>query len=154
MRWGSGVGSQRMRRALDRSMERGLVDRLLARLPADEAERLRRRLRRFSRPARLGTLRRTTPLSNDFGYDRGTPVDRYYIEQFIQADRSHIRGRVLEVKDSTYTDSFGVGVTHRDVLDVDPQNQLATFVSDLAAAEGLPDSTFDCFILTQTLQYI
>jgi SAM-dependent methyltransferase len=143
-----------MRRALEYSMERGLVDRFLRRLPPGEATRLRHRLRRLSRPARLGTLRNTTPLSHDFGYDRGTPVDRYYIERFLQAERSYIRGRVLEVKDSTYTISFGVGVTQRDVLDVDPANALATFVADLAAGDGLPDATFDCFILTQTLQLI
>jgi SAM-dependent methyltransferase len=143
-----------MRRILDYSTERGVVDLLLNRFPPDEGMRLRRRLRRLSRPARLGTLRRTNPLSDDFGYDRGTPVDRYYIERFLWAYRSHIRGRVLEVKDSTYTDSFGAGVTQQDVLDVDPLNQRATFVADLAAADGLPDATFDCFILTQTLQFI
>lgn len=143
-----------MRRALGDSIERGFVDRFIRRLPPDKSARLRRRLRRFSRPARLGTLRSTTPLSHDFGYDRGTPVDRYYIERFLQAERSHIHGRVLEVKDSTYTDRIGIGVTQRDVLDVDPTNALATFVADLAAGDGLPDATFDCFILTQTLQYI
>jgi SAM-dependent methyltransferase len=83
-----------------------------------------------------------------------TPVDRYYIERFLEAERSHIRGRVLEVKDSGYTSSIGVGVTQRDVLDVDSTNQLATFVADLAAADEIPDASFDCFILTQTLQYI
>lgn len=143
-----------MRRALEYATDRGLVDRFLGRLPSDEAARVRRRLHRFSRPARLGALRRTTPFSDDFGYDRGTPVDRYYIERFLQAERNRIRGRVLEVKDSTYTDGFGVGVTQQDVLDVDPTNPLATFVADLATADELPDATFDCFILTQTLQYI
>jgi SAM-dependent methyltransferase len=43
---------------------------------------------------------------------------------------------------------------HRDVLDVDPANPLATIVADLAAADTVPDEAFDCFILTQTLQYI
>ena len=38
--------------------------------------------RRVTRPAWLGTLRRTRPLSADFGYDRGTPIDRYDIERF------------------------------------------------------------------------
>jgi SAM-dependent methyltransferase len=143
-----------MRRALGDSLERGLVDRFLRRLPPDTSARVRLRLRRLSRPARLGTLRRTTPLSDDFGYDRGTPVDRYYIERFLQTERGHNRGRVLEVKDSSSTDSVGVGVTQGDVLDIDPANALATFVADLAAADEIPDATFDCFILTQTLQYI
>jgi hypothetical protein len=143
-----------MRRTLDHSLERGALSRLLRRLPPDEAARLERRLRRLLRPARLGTLRRTTPLSHDFGYDRGTPIDRYYIERFLWMNRSHVRGRVLELMDSTYTERFGNGVTQKDVLDIDPGNTLATIKADLARADEIPDATFDCFILTQTLQLI
>jgi glycosyltransferase involved in cell wall biosynthesis len=33
----------------------------------------------------FGQLASTTPVSLDFGWDRGTPIDRYYIEQFLQA---------------------------------------------------------------------
>ena len=106
------------------------------------------------RPARLGALRRMTPLSDEFGYDRGTPIDRYYIERFLAENRQHIQGRVLEVKDSGYSERFGEGVTRTDVLDIDTGNALATFVADLAAADTIPDATFDCFILTQTLQYV
>jgi SAM-dependent methyltransferase len=135
-------------------MESGMVDRLLRRLPPDDAARLRLRLRRLARPARLGTLRSTTPLSHDFGYERGTPVDRYYIERFLRAHRGYIRGRVLEVKDSAYTESLGSSVVQSDVLDVDRGNPLATIVADLAAADAIPDEAFDCVILTQTLQYI
>src|SRR3712207_9388529 len=45
------------------------------------ARRVRKRLRR--RPVRMGGLRRVTPVSRDFGVTRGTPVDRYYIEDFV-----------------------------------------------------------------------
>jgi SAM-dependent methyltransferase len=143
-----------VRRVLEQSAERGVVDRLLRRLPPDEAEQVRQRLKRVMRPARLGTLRRTAPLSRDFGYDRGTPVDRYYIDRFLFAHRHHIRGHVLEVKESMYTDRFGSGVMRKDVLDIDPGNPLATVVADLAVADSIPDATYDCFILTQTLQLI
>lgn len=143
-----------VRRVLEQSAERGVVDRLLRRLAPAEAKRVRQRLKRATRPARLGTLRRTAPLSRDFGYDRGTPVDRYYIERFLFAHRRHVRGIVLEVKESTYTDRFGSGVIKKDVLDVDPGNPLATVVTDLAVADSIPDATYDCFILTQTLQFI
>jgi SAM-dependent methyltransferase len=114
----------------------------------------RQRLYRLRRPAWLGTLRRTTPLSDGFGFERGTPVDRYYIDRFVEQNRSAIRGHVLEVKNSKYTKRFGVGVTERSVLDVDPTNPAATIVADLAAADAIIDDTFDCFILTQTLQFI
>lgn len=116
--------------------------------------RFRQHLRRLLRPAWLGTLRRVTPLSRAWGVDRGTPVDRWYIERFLATHRSDIRGRVLEVKDSAYTQQFGSGVTAADVLDVDPANPLATIVADLATADAVPGNSYDCFILTQTLQLI
>src|ERR1044071_9523598 len=91
--------------------------------------RLRQRLRRFARPAWLGSLHRTTPLSDHWGFDRGTPLDRYYIGRFLEEHRQDIHGRVLEVKDSNYTDRYGVGVQRRDVLDIDPSNPHATIVA-------------------------
>lgn len=112
------------------------------------------RVRRFVRPAWLGTLRRTTPLDDRYGYGRGTPVDRYYIERFLADHQDLIRGRVLEVKNSGYTDQYGSSVVQRDVLDIDPSNPYATIVADLAAADTVPSNQFDCFVLTQTLQLI
>jgi SAM-dependent methyltransferase len=121
---------------------------------APEPLRWRRRLLRLRRPAWLGTIRRTTPLSEHYGRDRGTPVDRYYIEQFLSAERARVTGRVLEVLNRDYTERFGMAVERSDVLDVDPSNADATIVADLAAADEIASETFDCFILTQTLQYI
>ncbi len=120
----------------------------------DRTRSVRRRLRRLVRPAWLGTLRRTRPLSADFGYERGTPVDRYYIERFLAQHRTDVRGRVLEVKEPMYTARFGTHVDRSDVLDIDRANTKATLIADLADGEGLPDDAFNCFILTQTLQYI
>lgn len=114
----------------------------------------RRRLARARRPAWLGTIRRTAPLSDHYGRERGTPVDRYYIERFLAAERAAITGRVLEVLNRDYTERFGSSVERSDVLDVDPANADATIVADLAAADAVPESTFDCFVLTQTLQYV
>ena len=115
---------------------------------------LRQGLRRLLRPARLGVLHRTRPLSDFWGFDRGTPVDRHYIESFIAGHREDVRGRVLEVQDSLYTDRFGTAVERRDVLDIDAKNPRATIVADLAAADAVPSGVFDCFILTQTLHLI
>lgn len=123
---------------------------LLARMrPGSSARR-----RRLRRPAFLGSLRRTTPLGEHWGWDRGLPIDRYYIERFLAEHRADIRGRVLEVKDDDYTRRFGTTVEQRDVLDIDPGNAYATVVADLARADTVPDRSFDCILLTQTLQYV
>ena len=115
---------------------------------------MRKRLRRLIRPAWLGGLRRTKPLSDHWGYDRGTPVDRYYIERFLEDHRQDIHGHVLEVKNSGYADRYGINVEQCDVLDIDPANPEATIVADLTQADTIPSDLFDCIILTQTLQFI
>ena len=115
---------------------------------------MRRRLRRLTRPAWLGTVRRTRPLSDVWGRDRGEPIDRYFIEHFLDENRGRIHGRVLEVLNRDYTERFGSGVEHSDVLDIDARNRDATIVADLAGADSIASNTFDCFILTQTLQFI
>lgn len=103
----------------------------------------------------LGDLRRTTPLCNLYGYSRGDPVDRYYIEKFLAAHASDVRGRVLEVGDHTYTFRFGgERVTQSDVLHIARAHAGVTIVGNLETGENLPSDTFDCFICTQTLNFI
>jgi SAM-dependent methyltransferase len=100
-----------------------------------------------------GDLRRIRPFSEGYGFDRGTPVDRVYIEAFLAEHRQRIHGDVLEVHDSVYTEMFGTGV-RKHVVDIDPANPRATIIADLSEPGSLPAEHFDCFILTQTLQYV
>jgi SAM-dependent methyltransferase len=103
----------------------------------------------------FGSLRRVTPVSRHFGTDRGGAIDRHYIETFLQARSNDIRGRVLEIGEATYTRRFGGGrVTHSDVLHVHDRNPAATIVGDLMDLPQVSDETFDCIILTQTLQLV
>jgi SAM-dependent methyltransferase len=114
-----------------------------------------RLLRRKRGHVRWGSLRRTTPVSSYWGFDRGTPLDRIYIERFLAAHTEDIRGHVLEVRDSTYTAAYGGGkVALAAVVDIDPANPDATVVADLAEPGSLPAAAFDCIIATQTLQYV
>lgn len=115
-----------------------------------QAYRLHRKgLRHF------GDLHRTTTFSNQFGYDRGGPVDRYYIEGFLKAEAGRVKGRVLEIGDNEYTLRFGGDkVAKSDVLHVHAGNPQATFVGDLTDAPQVPDNAFDCIVLTQTLHLI
>jgi SAM-dependent methyltransferase len=104
---------------------------------------------------RLGHIGRLTPISSCWGIDRGQPIDRYYIENFLNRHSSDIQGQVLEIGDNGYTKVFGGDrVTKSDVLHAIEDNPKATIVGDLADAPQIPSDTFDCFILTQTLQYL
>jgi glycosyltransferase involved in cell wall biosynthesis len=118
---------------------------------------LRRRFNawRDRRTVRLGSLRRLSPLSTCFGFDRGMPVDRYYIEAFLAEHAGEIHGYVLEIGGDEYSRRFGgTRVTNQDVLHVESGFPGATIIADLSSAPCIPDGRFDCIILTQTLHYI
>ena len=101
-----------------------------------------------------GDLRRTEPLGRAFGFDRGTPIDRRYIEAFLDAHGGDIAGRVLELGDRNYTRRFGEErVTRSDIYDR-PGNPDATLIGDLGGDANLPAAAFDCLIVCQTLLFI
>ena len=102
-----------------------------------------------------GDFNRTTPFSKAFGYERGGPVDRYYIENFLQQNAAFIKGRVLEIGDNAYTLQYGGNrVVKSDVLHIEEGFPHATFYGDLSHVPQIPDNTFDCIVLTQTLHLI
>ena len=126
-------------------------------------ERVRRHLRalrrlRYRTPVSwvsFISLRQVTPKSREFAWDRGLPIDRYYIENFLARQAEDIRGRVLEIGDNSYTREYGGSrVTTSDVLHITEGNPQATIVADLADAAHVPSDAFDCIILTQTLHLI
>ncbi|OSP55077.1 class I SAM-dependent methyltransferase [Pseudoruegeria sp. SK021] len=104
----------------------------------------------------FGGLRRVSPISAVFGQDRDLlTIERYYIEDFLARHASDIKGRALEMGDPAYTRKFGGDrVMREDVLSYVDGNPLATIVADLTDAPHIPDNSFDCIIITQTLQMI
>jgi SAM-dependent methyltransferase len=101
----------------------------------------------------MGDLGSTRPISRSFGFDRGTPIDRFYIERFLSDHSKDIGGRVLEVGAPTYSQQFGNDITRQDVLNV-RHDRNSTIVADLSKPDALPADAFDCIVLTQTLQFV
>lgn len=125
--------------------------------------RIKRRVRRLIRKdswipvgsVRWGDFRRRQPICPNFGFSRGSPVDRYFIESFLEDHASDVLGRVLEIKDAGYTRRFGgARVERSDVLDINPANPAATIIADLQDTAALDSEAYDCIIVTQTLQYL
>lgn len=113
-------------------------------------------------PRRLAVGRSAVPVSTEYGFDRGTPVDRYYIDAFLQRFATFsgyapgsIGGRVLEIGGRDYADRFADPASATvDVLHENAENPEATIVGDLADPSALPPDTYDCIICTQTLPVI
>ncbi len=116
----------------------------------------RKFLRRLGKPVFLYLLSGSTkPLSDWHGFDRGTPLDRHYIEGFLETHKSAIKGRCLEVFDNAYTLRYGKDtVSQSDVLDIEAGNANATIIADLRNMPQIQDNTYDAIILTQVLQFI
>lgn len=101
-----------------------------------------------------GRIASLSPLSTNWGFDRGLPVDRFYIERFLGTHSADIRGRVLEIAEDAYSRKFGGSrVERQDVLSLAPDDA-ATIIGDLAEPGVLPESAFDCIVLTQTLHLV
>lgn len=105
---------------------------------------------------RFGSLRRTTPIAPMWPPRYGRPIDRHYIDAFLEAESATVRGDVLEVGDLDYTNRFGgPDVVSRSSLHAPAgAGPGATYIADLVDAPELPDTAFDCIILPQTLLFI
>lgn len=102
-----------------------------------------------------GDFNRVTPFSADFGFDRGGPIDRFYIDQFLTENKGRVRGRVLEIGDNAYTVMYGGDkVVQSDILHIDRSNTRATYIGDITDVPQIPSEEFDCIIFTQTLHLI
>ena len=123
--------------------------------------RVRARRRLPFKPLLRGRVgRRPVPVSRVYGFDRGTPIDRYYIADFLQRFSSFpgyaegtMQGRVLEIGGRDYADQYARGA-QIDVLHENAANPEATLVGDLTVPGTLPAGAFDCIICTQTLPVI
>ena len=88
------------------------------------------------------------PVSRFFGNDRGTPIDRYYIEKFLEreSNRLDISGHILEVGDNRYSRLF-FSQCENDILDYSKG-------MDLTKPDTLPKNKYECFICTQVFHQI
>ncbi|MFZ5953310.1 MAG: class I SAM-dependent methyltransferase [Candidatus Rifleibacteriota bacterium] len=93
------------------------------------------------------------PVSRVFGFDRGTPVDRVFIESFIAENKELIKGQVLEVGETLYSKKFSHNADLK-ILSYSGSPSPDSIVGDLEKLSTLPENFADCFICTQTLNFI
>jgi len=111
-------------------------------------------IKRLLRNTNWQNLRSLKPISSSFGFDRGTPIDRIYIEHFLESNKEHIHGIVCEIAENMYSKKFGKNIERYEILHYNNENDKATIIGDLTNPLALPANTINCFILTQTLNFI
>lgn len=92
------------------------------------------------------------PISRKYGVEFGKPIDRYYIEKFLENNREYVCGDVIEIEDTTYTRRYGHSLKSCAALHVEDTD--GCIKGNLDTGEGIDEGMADCLICTQTLQYI
>ena len=102
---------------------------------------------------RWGNLRRTTPFSSAYGFERGQPIDRYYLHRFFDGHRDAITGDVLEIQTTSYAERFGHHLLRAHSFDIEARFE-PTYLCDFAhCGDVIPDRAYDCLLLPNTLPH-
>ena len=99
-------------------------------------------------------LRTLAPLHA--GASRGTPIVRYYQADFLERHRADIRGRCLEIGETTTIRHYGGdAVTEAEALDLVAHSSEVSVVGDLSRADHVASDRYDCFLnqFTMTVVY-
>lgn len=112
-------------------------------------------IKRKLKPAVLGELS-NIPASTKMGCDRGKAIDRFYIENFLHSNERFIQGDILEIADDEYSKKYSGENSNFHILTYDSTVQRTNnlIYGDLTNQETLISNSFDCFICTQTLNFI
>lgn len=95
------------------------------------------------------------PVSRAFGRERGKPIDRVYIEQFLQEYCNDIKGSVMEIESNDYIKRFGGNKVEQEIiLHVEGWGDPNVLKGNFETGEGLQENMVDCLICTQTLHCI
>ncbi len=92
-------------------------------------------------------------MSRKFGLERGSAIDRIYIERFLNQHRNIIRGDVIEIAEDTYTRKYGSEINNAYILHVQNMGN-GVIKGNLVTGEGIRDRFVDCAIITQTLSFL
>ena len=101
----------------------------------------------------LGLFTRSEPICTEFGYSRGTPVDRYYLERFLEANTAFIRGQVLDVGSDGFTlKGFAAGLESITTIDANPDMN-PDVIGDVHNRRVFRRASFDCVLLLNVLEH-
>jgi SAM-dependent methyltransferase len=102
----------------------------------------------------FGSFKRYGPLCPNYGYSRGTPIDRYYLEKFIAEIRDQVAGDTLEVGGRRENQKlYGFNNPHSyTTMDVEPHPDVAV-VADVHHADAFKADSFDTVVILNVLEH-
>ncbi|MBW4635650.1 MAG: class I SAM-dependent methyltransferase [Iphinoe sp. HA4291-MV1] len=102
----------------------------------------------------LGDLRRRFPICPLFGFTRGTPIDRYYLDKFIGEIREQVAGNVLEVGGVLRNREVYqfYNATEYQTLDIFASSGV-TLVGDVHDPETIRPESLDAVVIFNVLEH-
>ena len=102
----------------------------------------------------FGSFKRHAPFCPNYGYSRGTPIDRYYLEKFIAQIRDQVAGDTLEVggrRENQKLYGFNNARSYM-TMDVEPHPEVA-IVADVHNADAFKTGSFDTVVILNVLEH-
>ncbi|MBW4509143.1 MAG: class I SAM-dependent methyltransferase [Scytonematopsis contorta HA4267-MV1] len=101
-----------------------------------------------------GDLRRGEPFCNEFGFERGTPIDRYYLDKFIGSIRHQVKGKVVEIGGAlSNRGEYGFeNVSTYDAVDL-LESPLVNICGDVHESNLLKPGYYDTILLFNVLEH-
>ena len=96
---------------------------------------------------RFLSKKRVIPLNTDFGFNRGTPIGRYFIDEFIARYEEKVQGSCLEFGDDRYGSAFP-HVTRYEIFSVKPGPKV-TLLGNIHNPSDSLYGAFDWIVCTQ-----
>jgi len=104
------------------------------------------------RQLRAQRFRRLRPIEG--GRSSELSIIRYYWADFLEAHRTDIQGRGLEIGETTTLRTYGGQQIQAEALDLAAHNPDVRVVADLSRADHVPGDQYDCFLIPFTTSVI
>ncbi|MBD2666452.1 putative methyltransferase [Richelia sinica FACHB-800] len=101
-----------------------------------------------------GDLKKSVPICQAFGITRGKPVDRYYLNQFIQEIKNQIVGNILEIGGTPKDKDFyevNPGTSYQ-VMNIEPGLGI-DIVGDAHDVSIIQPASFDSIVIFNVLEH-
>ncbi|WP_157496737.1 methyltransferase domain-containing protein [Hahella ganghwensis] len=101
-----------------------------------------------------GDFNRKSPFCHSFGFSRGTPIDRYYLDKFVSCIRHQVKGVTIEIGGvSDNLQNYGLErVTSFQTVDIEP-GEGVNIVGDIHDRSILAPESVDSLIIFNVLEH-
>jgi SAM-dependent methyltransferase len=101
----------------------------------------------------FGDFKRQQPFCPQFGNLRGSPVDRYYLEKFIEEIRSEVKGITLEIGGNEANQEQYKFSNAKFYLTMDLQGEDLDIVGDAHDPQAVDEASLDTVVLFNVLEH-